>query len=30
MNNNIIKTQIFHKVNFDLKGHLRSHGHFRI
>ena len=25
MNDNILKTQFFQKINFDLKGHLRSH-----
>ena len=25
MNHNIIKTQLFHNMNFDLKGHLRLH-----
>ena len=25
MNDNIIKTQIFNEMNFDHKGHLRSH-----
>ena len=25
MNNNFIKTKMFHKMNLDLKGHLRSH-----
>ena len=24
MNDNIIKTQIFHKIKYDIKGHVRS------
>ena len=26
MYNKFIKTEIFHKMNLELKGHLRSHG----